>query len=161
MMNAISPPVQAVLDLFTTELTAVRFGDVDANVLGRLAADTLAAAEAVAVAQAALDGARGALQERQDALHQQAQRALAYARVYAESDDALSMRLEAIALPKLARRARTEEALVLAPDTAPSAKRRGRPRKVEELAPARDAPLPEANESDESDTRADVAPAAE
>jgi len=133
-MNAISSPVQALLDLFTAELAELRFADVDANVLARLAADTHTAAEAVSVAQATLDTARSALQERQDTLLAHAQRAHAYARVYAEGDDALLVRLDAITLPRAARRARTEgqlDALVLSaePSPAPRVSRRGRPRK--------------------------------
>jgi hypothetical protein len=142
LMNAISTPVQAVLDLFATDLADLRFADVDANVLARLASETHAASEAVAVAQAALDTARSALQERQDALLAQAQRAHAYARVYAEGDDALVARLDAIALPRLARRnasggsgasakAGGDDPLVLSAEPSPAQRRRGRPRKAD------------------------------
>jgi len=148
-MNAISTPVQAVLDLFATDLADLRFADVDANVLARLASETHAASEAVAVAQAALDTARSALQERQDALLAQAQRAHAYARVYAEGDDALVARLDAIALPRAARRSGAgggsragaggarpgEDPLVLSAEAhpAPTQRRRGRSRKAESV----------------------------
>jgi hypothetical protein len=136
-MNAISPPVQSILDLFTTDLADVRFADVDAQTLARIAADVEAAAVHVAEAQAALDGARAALQERQDTLLQHAQRALAYARVYAESDAVLSERLDAIALPRhaIARRARggeAAEALVLSAEPQAAPRRRGRPRKEDD-----------------------------
>ena len=118
----------------TTDLADVRFADVDAQTLARVAADVESAALVVAEAQAALDGARAALQDRQDTLLQHAQRALAYARVYAESDAIMSARLDAIALPKLARRARGEggEALVLSAEPQPAARRRGRPRKEDD-----------------------------
>jgi hypothetical protein len=130
-MDAIAAPIQDLLTLFTTALADVRFGDVDAKTLARAAADVESAADVVAAAQAALDSAREVLQERQEALLQQAQRAVAYARVYAESDDALTERLAAIALPRPARRARASgEALVLSPDPEPAARPRGRPRKV-------------------------------
>jgi len=128
-MSAISSPVQTVLDLFTTELADVRFGDVDANVLASLAADVESTAEAVASAQALLDDARSKLQERQDALLQQAQRALAYARVYAEPDAVLSARIDAIALPRPAKRARPETDL-LTLSAEPPRRPRGRPRKT-------------------------------
>ena len=129
-MSAIPSPVRTVLDLFVTDLADVRFGDVDAKTLASLAADVEAAAEAVASAQALLDDARSKLQERQDVLLQQAQRAVAYARVYAEPDAALSARIEAIALPRMTRRSRTEaEPLTLSADDPPR-RPRGRPRKT-------------------------------
>jgi hypothetical protein len=89
-------------------------------------------------AQLALDVARGALHERQEALLQQAQRALAYARVYAEADVALTARLDAITLPRGSRRARSEtgtsgaetDSLVLTSEGEPVRRPRGRPRKL-------------------------------
>jgi multidrug efflux pump subunit AcrA (membrane-fusion protein) len=128
--NAIPVPTRALLDPFTTSLADVRFADVDGQTLARYAAGVEAAAEAVAAAQLALDATREALQEKQDALLQQAQRALAYARVYAESDEALSGRLEAVSLPRATRRSRSEDALVLSADPQPSQRPRGRPRKA-------------------------------
>jgi hypothetical protein len=131
-MDAIPSPIQSLLDLFASALVEVRFADVDAQTLARAAADVQAAAAVVSTAQAALDDARHALQERQESLLAHAQRAVAYARVFAENDEALSERLGAIALPRPARRARSNgEALVLssAPEAAP-ARPRERPRKV-------------------------------
>jgi len=137
-MTAISPPIQAVLDLFADPLRDLRFADVDATTLGELAASTEAAAEVVLAAETELARARRALQDRQDALLLQAQRALAYARVYAESDPGLAERLEQVALPRGPRRPRADgDVLVLEPAPAPRSrkgaseagapKRRGRP----------------------------------
>ncbi len=128
--DAISPPIQGLLDLFTTSLADVRFADLDGQTLARLASSVAAAAETVAAAQAALDAAREALTERQDTLLHQSQRALAYARVFAESDDALTAQLDAITLPRGARRTRTDQALVLSADPQPPPRPRGRPRKA-------------------------------
>jgi hypothetical protein len=128
--KAVLPPIQTLLDLFTTSLAEVRFADVDGQTLLRFAEQVESAAETVAAAQVALDAAREALQEKQDTLLQQAQRALAYARVYAESDEVLSAQLEAVTLPRAARRARGEEALVLSAEPVSAARPRGRPRKV-------------------------------
>jgi hypothetical protein len=146
-MSAIPLPVQTVLDLFETHLGDVRFGDVDAQSLARVAGEVRAAADVVAAAQAALESARVVLHERQEALLAQAQRGLAYARVYAEADAALSAQLEAVSLPRAARRPRQEpsaepgDALVLTERPLPPARRpRGRPRKVP-LAVAPAAPL--------------------
>jgi hypothetical protein len=139
-MIAISPAIQVVLDLFTTDLAEVRFGDLDAPALARLAGDVQTSSEVVVAAQLALDVARGVLHERQETLLQQAQRALAYARVYAEADLALTARLDAITLPRASRRPRSEEnpsangaaggSLVLTSESEPVRRPRGRPRKL-------------------------------
>jgi hypothetical protein len=129
-MNAIHPAVQALLDLFATSLSDVRFADVDGPTLARCAGEVEAAAQAEAVARSALDAAHLALQEKQEALLQRTQRALAYARVYAESDPTLTASLDAIALPRVTRRATAGDALVLSAAASETAPRpRGRPRK--------------------------------
>jgi hypothetical protein len=135
-MNAIPTPVQALLDLFSTSLADVRFADVNADTLARFAGEVQAAAEVVTSAQAALDAAREALQEKQDALLTHAQRALAYARVYAEGDDALSVQLDAVSLPRPQRRSRGDDALILSAEPQPSPRPRGRPRKTAIAEPA-------------------------
>lgn len=142
-MNAIAPPIQSLLELFSTSLAEVRFADVNARTLTGLASDARAAAEVVAAAEAALEAAREALQEKQDALLTHAQRALAYARVYAENDDALGLQLDAITLPRPARKGRGFDALVLstAPEPAPVSRPRGRPKKVAQPEPTLEAIL--------------------
>jgi hypothetical protein len=143
-MNAIPPPIQTILDLFDSHLADVRFGDI--------AAEVQATADVVTAAQVALDSARIALHERQEALLLLAQRALAYARVYAEADESLSARLEAVTLPRAARRTRADasasasqtpnELVLTTSSEAPSARRpRGRPRKL--VAPSAAPLLPE------------------
>lgn len=127
-MSPIAPPVQALLDLFATDLADVHFADVDAQLLARLAVDLEASAEAAAIAQEALERANAAVLERSDALLEQAQRALAYARVYAERNPPLLERLEAITLPR-ARRPRAESPTLTEAPSLP--RRRGRPRKSE------------------------------
>ncbi|HEX8823134.1 MAG TPA: hypothetical protein VF794_24610 [Archangium sp.] len=136
--DPISPAMRALLEVFSTELSEVKFPDVDVEVLDEAAARVKAQAEAVAQAQAALEAARQALGESQEALLQKGQRALAYARVFAEEDASLSMKLEAISLPRAARKvARPEggapEVAAQNDETAP--KRRGRPPKSRPSAP--------------------------
>jgi hypothetical protein len=92
-------PLQSIVDLFATEFAEVHFADIDATTLARLTREVQTANETVIAAQSVLDGARTTLQEKRDTLLQHAHRALAYARVYAENDEALSARLEAITLP--------------------------------------------------------------
>jgi hypothetical protein len=136
MPSAIPPPIQTLLDLFTTSLADVRFADVDGQTLGRCAAEVESAAEAVASAQAALDAARETLQLKQDVLLQRGQCALAYARVYAEGDEALSIQLDGVSLPRSTRRPRATEGLVLSADPQPAPRPRGRPRKAQIAEPA-------------------------
>jgi hypothetical protein len=99
-MTLLSPPVHAVLELFQGPLADVRFADVDAAGLANVAAEVESAAAAVARQEAQLSELRQSLSERQDALLVLAQRALAYARVYAEHDEALTEQLARISLPR-------------------------------------------------------------
>ena len=102
-MTLLSPPVQAVLELLQGPLADVRFADVDAAGLASVAAEVESAAAAVARQETQLAELRQSLTERQDALLLLAQRALAYARVYAEHDDALTEQLARISLPRAAK----------------------------------------------------------
>ena len=139
MLSAIAAPIQTLLDLFSTCLADVRFADVDGQTLGRCAAEVEAAAEAVASAQAALDAAREILQLKQDALLQRAQSALAYARVYAEGDEALSGQLDGVNLPRSTRRPRATEGLVLSVEPQPAPGPRARRRKTRVAEPTAEA----------------------
>jgi hypothetical protein len=111
---------QAVIELFDTELAELKFPDIDQSVLAEAAARVLSEASAVAAAEAALALAREGLTEAQEALFGRCQRALAYARVYAEEDRALSRKLDAISLPRGRSRAAATSA------SEPEASRRGR-----------------------------------
>jgi len=136
MIDAIPAPIRTLLDLFTTSLADVRFADVDGQTLGRSAAEVEAATEAVASAQATLDAAREVLQLKQDVLLQRAQAALAYARVYAEGDEALGSQLDGVSLPRSTRRSRGTEGLVLSSEPQPAPRPRGRPKKAPVAEPA-------------------------
>jgi hypothetical protein len=98
--------IQSVLDIFATELADVRFADLDAPMLARLAAEVEKASVVAATAQAELN-------ERRKVLLDCVQRAVAYARVYAENDAALSAKLDAVMLPRPARKKGGEETLAL------------------------------------------------
>jgi hypothetical protein len=102
-MTAISAPVQSVLELFKGPLASVRFADIDANGLATLAAEVEAAASEVQLQEEALAELRQGLAQRQEALLTLAQQALAYARVYAESDEPLLDELNRISLPRAAK----------------------------------------------------------
>ena len=98
--SPISAGVQAVIELFAGDLAQLKFPDVDQGVLGDAAARVSTQAETVAAAEAALATAREALSDAQETLLGKCQRALAYARVYAEEDRDLLRKLETINLPR-------------------------------------------------------------
>lgn len=135
--DSISPALRALLELFATDLADVKFPDVDTAVLGESAAHVREKAEAVARAQAALDAARQELNESQESLLQKGQRALAYAKVFAEDDGELGAKLEAIHLPRPVRKGGQAQAEPVGAatgndDNAP--RRRGRPPKLRPVA---------------------------
>lgn len=102
-MTSLSQPLQAVVTLFEGPLAGVRFGDVDAAGLSKLAIEVSQVATELAEHEAKLASLRQELEQRHEALLTLAQRALAYARIYAEGDQALSAQLSAISLPRAAK----------------------------------------------------------
>jgi hypothetical protein len=99
-MSAFSSPLQAVVDLFSGPLQGVRFADIDGEGLGNLASEVEALGSEVEAHEAQLTSLREVLVQKQELLLALAQQALAYARIYAESDEALSAELNDIALPR-------------------------------------------------------------
>lgn len=102
-MSSLSPSIQSVVQLFRGPLAGVRFAEIDAAGLANLAAEADAAAAEVEAHEAKLAELRQSLAQRNDALLLLAQQALAYARIYAEGDDALTAELNQIALPRPAK----------------------------------------------------------
>jgi hypothetical protein len=127
-MNPIPTAIQEVLDLFEDQLAPITFGGLETRVLTAAAETVRVAADALAAAEAAAEAARAVLVERQEELALKAQRALAYARIYAEDDPPLLEKVEAIALPRVGRRAPREEAPAQTGNVPPP-RRRGRPPK--------------------------------
>ncbi|MBX5482824.1 MAG: hypothetical protein IRZ16_13440 [Myxococcaceae bacterium] len=126
--------MKALLGLFETDLADLKFPDIDATVLADAARRVLSAADRVAEAKAALEAAESALQVEQEGLLQKGQRALAYARVFAEESPALMEKLQLIALPRSSRRASRQEPSTGGAEVVP-VRRRGRPPKVKAEAP--------------------------
>lgn len=91
--------LRTVLELFGRELAAVRFGDLDRAVLDEAAVEVRRAAAEVTRIETELAAARTVLDSRLEALRHKAQRALSYARIFAEDDPALRRRLEALDTP--------------------------------------------------------------
>ncbi len=122
------PPVptsiQAVLALFDNELAELKFPDLDRSVLQQAAHSVGTHAEELARAEAAVQAARELVAESQELLLQKCQRALAYARVYAEDNLELLQKLELISLPRSGR-VRSVAVSSSPPEARPSG-RRGR-----------------------------------
>lgn len=94
----ISAPLRNLLIIFSEQLPDIRFGDIDKAILEDAAARVEAAAQKNDAAEAALDAARADLAATQQALLVTGQRALAYARIYAETSPELFSRLQALCL---------------------------------------------------------------
>lgn len=130
-MDPLAPPLRALIALFSQDLEQQRFGDLSAAGLRQAAEQVESAAEALILAEASASAARAALADAEERLHQQAQRALAYARVFAEDAPDLAARLDDITLPRLRRPSVVEHAAAVAIEP----RRRGRPRKLEAHGP--------------------------
>jgi hypothetical protein len=97
--DPVSEPVAALIDVFGVHAATLCFPEVDHATLEGLAAELRQAAAEVERQERALQQARQALDERRDALRARAERGLAYARIFAEDDEALREQLEGIDLP--------------------------------------------------------------
>ncbi len=116
--DPLSPLAREVLALFSEALSEVRFPDIDAAVLASGAEGLRAVQRDVEILEIRLDAAREIVAAQSEALNAQAQRALAYARVYADT------------APDVARRVAEVGQHGAATASGPAAlKRRGRPRK--------------------------------
>lgn len=96
--DPVSEPVAALIEVFGAHADALCFPEVDHSTLEGLAAELRQAAVEVERQERALQQARQLLDERRDALRARAERGLAYARIFAEDDEALRAQLEAIDL---------------------------------------------------------------
>lgn len=99
-MSVLPASVVSIIELFKGPLASVRFADVDAEGLASLAADVERAALEVGDQEAQLAELRQNLSQAQESLLVLSQRALAYARVYAETNDELLEALDQISLPR-------------------------------------------------------------
>ncbi len=121
--------LQRLLQLFST-LPDVRFPELDASSLQDDVArvkDRFIEAQYI---EAQLAAAQAALEDEGEALLKKGHRLLGYLRIYAEADETLREKVNAISLPKLRKPAPVaapEQGVVL---NAEAPKKRGRPRKV-------------------------------
>jgi hypothetical protein len=113
------PSLQKLLDLFATgPLAKVHFPDIDGPALAKLAEAVKQHGASVTEAEQRVVDARAAFTESLETLRIQAQRALSYARIYADGQPAVRPLLDGIDLSRSA----------APPTSAP--KRRGRPPKA-------------------------------
>lgn len=136
--NPIPTAVKELLALFEGPLAEVRFPDVDGDALREQAASVDSAVKEVEAAAAAWAEAKRLVDARLEMLLQKAQRALSYARVYAEDKPELDAQLAALILPKWGdpRGSKAAAAETLA------ARKRGRPKKTDVAATPVDPVIP-------------------
>lgn len=94
--SAIPESVQQLIALFERELSGVEFPEVGAGPLAQAAAEVEAAVRHCESARAELAAAEEALESSRNAVVRLAERGLAYAKVYAADDAALTEALETI-----------------------------------------------------------------
>jgi hypothetical protein len=88
--------VTGLLQLFQEELAGVSFPDVDEKVVKQAVQAVEAAGASLRVAEEAAAQAQRLLDDARESLHHRAHRALAYARVFAEENSELSLKVEAL-----------------------------------------------------------------
>ena len=94
--DPVPPLARSVIALFAEALPNVRFPDMDLSVLESAADDLRAAQVELEQIEAELAASRAALLQQAEQLTLRAQKALAYARVFAESDPELAERVQTI-----------------------------------------------------------------
>lgn len=94
--DPVSPSIKALVELFKNELAAVTFPGVDGAMLEQLIGDVQRNTHAVVQAEAAVEAARAALRDSEEALAVKSQKALAYARVYAEDRPEIAAKVDVV-----------------------------------------------------------------
>jgi hypothetical protein len=117
-----------VIDLYAVELVEVRFPDLDLSALLYAQSELHAAQLEVERVEAVLAQARAEWDSRSQALTAKAERALAYARIYAQGDAELGPRIADIGKKKSAHSAADSDGRDIDAD---APKRRGRKPKLE------------------------------
>jgi hypothetical protein len=101
--DAISAPIQDLLNLFKEHLSSVTFPDVSFEILESLIKKVESNTNELQEALAKVETVRAALELNNNELLQKAVRGLAYARIYAEGNEALLEQLSKINLSKTVR----------------------------------------------------------
>jgi len=101
--DPIPPSVGEIVTVFKNDLSSVNFPDVSLETLETLTQKVRTAAEELSNALQRAEAAREALEAGQAELHAKAARGLAYAKVFAEGNDALLEKLSSITVGKAGR----------------------------------------------------------
>lgn len=131
-LDLLPTDLQQLLQLFSS-LPDVRFPELDPGGLQVAVARVKDRALELASIEAQRDAVRLSLEEEQEALLRKGHRLHAYLKVFAEHDEALATKVNALSLPRLRKPAlprTTETAAVVEGVPAPEPKKRGRPRKA-------------------------------
>lgn len=129
-LDLLPTDLQQLLQLFSS-LPEVRFPELDPSGLQVAVARVKERQLELLSIEAQRDAVRLALEEEQETLLRKGHRLHAYLKVFAEHDEALATKVNALSLPRLRKPAlpRTEAAVVEGAP-APEPKKRGRPRKA-------------------------------
>lgn len=122
-LDLLPTDLQQLLQLFSS-LPDVRFPELDPTGLQVAVARLKERQLELLSIEAERDAARLALDEEQEALLRKGHRLHAYLKVFAEHDEALATKVNALTLPRLRKLA------VVEGEPAPAPKKRGRPRKA-------------------------------
>jgi hypothetical protein len=125
-LDTLPPDLQQLLQLFSS-LPDVRFPELDATGLQQAVARVKEKQLELAALDAEREGLRVALEEEQEALLRKGHRLHSYLKVFAEADDALAPKVNALVLPRLRKPVVSS---VAEGEPAPAPKKRGRPRKA-------------------------------
>jgi hypothetical protein len=127
-LDTLPPDLQQLLQLFSS-LPDVKFPELDATGLQLAVARVKEKQLELLALDAEREALRVALEEEQEALLRKGHRLHSYLKVFAEADEALAPKVNALVLPRL-----RKPAVVMAPtaegESAPAPKKRGRPRKT-------------------------------
>ena len=123
-LDLLPADLQHLLQLFSS-LPDVRFPELEPSGLQVAVAKVKEKHQELALLEAQRDKVRLALEEEQETLLRKGHRLHAYLKVYAEHDESLALKVNALSLPRLRKQAAVTEG---EPVSAP--KKRGRPRKT-------------------------------
>ena len=124
-LDLLPADLQHLLQLFSS-LPDVRFPELEPSGLQVAVAKVKEKHLELALLEAQREKVRLALEEEQETLLRKGHRLHAYLKVYAEHDESLALKVNALSLPRL----RKQAAAVTEGEPVPALKKRGRPRKT-------------------------------
>jgi hypothetical protein len=130
-LDTLPPDLQQLLQLFSS-LPDVRFPELDATGLQQAVARVKEKQLELLALEAECAALRTALDEEQEALLRKGHRLHSYLKVFAEADEALAPKVNALVLPRLRKPVVSTPAgsNAVEGELAPAPKKRGRPRKT-------------------------------